>query len=46
VRSKLVHGAGLHIVSFPDVGSLRPGLYLARVTTRTDSRCVRFALTH
>jgi hypothetical protein len=46
VRSKLVHGAGLHIVSFPDVGSLPPGLYLARVTTRTDSRCVRLALTH
>ena len=46
VRSKLVHGAGLHLVSFPDVGSLPPGLYLARVTTRTDSRCVRLALTH
>jgi hypothetical protein len=46
VRSKLVHGAGPHIVSFPDVGSLPPGLYLARVTTRTDSRCVRLALTH
>src|SRR5258705_5227001 len=29
VRSKLVHGAGVHIVSFSDVGSLPPGLYLA-----------------
>jgi hypothetical protein len=46
VRSRIVQGAGVRVVSFQDVGSLPPGLYLARVTARTDSRSVRFVLTH
>jgi hypothetical protein len=46
VRSRIVQGAGVRVVSFQDVASLPPGLYLARVTARTDSRSVRFVLTH
>jgi hypothetical protein len=43
-RSQLVSGPGSHNVTFGDAGSLAPGLYFARVTSRSGTRSMRVVL--
>jgi hypothetical protein len=39
-----VQGVGPHSVTFGDAGSLSPGLYFARVKSRSGARSVRVVL--
>lgn len=43
-RTQVVQGPGAHAVTFGDAGSLAPGLYFARVTSRAGARSVRVAV--
>ena len=44
-RTQLVSGPGSHSVTFRDAGTLAPGLYFARVTSRAGSSSVRVVIT-
>jgi hypothetical protein len=44
-RTQLVQGAGAHAVTFGNAGSLAPGLYFARVSSRAGAHSVRVVLT-
>jgi hypothetical protein len=44
-RSQSVAGVGPHAVVFADLGSLAPGLYFARATSRAGERSVRMVIT-
>lgn len=41
LRTQLVDGTGPHAIAFDRLGSLAPGLYFARVTSRADAKSVR-----
>jgi hypothetical protein len=43
-RTQVVRGPGAHAVTFGDAGSLAPGLYFARVTSRAGAHSTRVVL--
>jgi hypothetical protein len=44
VRDIALEGAGVHTARFDEAGSLRPGLYLVRLTQAAHSRTARVAI--